>query len=113
MGALTPDIAGQPAFKPTRAGAALVAVLCAVGSVLVFARIGALPIPLPRPLLNGAAWLMAAIFALRAAGDFRYAGFFKYIRHTRFAFWDTWVYSPLCLFMALACAAAALSPAGP
>ena len=32
-----------------------------------------------------AAWLIAAVFALRAIGDFRYVSFFKRIRDTRFA----------------------------
>ena len=44
---------------------------------------------------------MAMIFVLRTLGDFRYVGFTKRIRNTSFAEWDTKLYSPLCLLMAL------------
>jgi hypothetical protein len=44
---------------------------------------------------------MTAVFSLRAIGEFRYCGFFKRIRNTEFAYWDTRIYSPLCLLMAL------------
>ena len=47
-------------------------------------------------------WLMLAmalVFALRAIGEFNYIGFFKRIRNTEFAYWDTRLYSPLCVAM--------------
>jgi hypothetical protein len=48
-----------------------------------------------------AAWLLAVVFLLRATGDFRYTGFFKKIRSTRFAHMDTRYYSPLCVLISL------------
>jgi hypothetical protein len=48
-----------------------------------------------------AAWLIAAVFALRAIGDFRYVGFFKRIRDSKFARLDTLAYSPLCAALAV------------
>ena len=48
-----------------------------------------------------AAWLIAAVFALRAIGDFRYVGFFKRVRGSKFARLDTLAYSPLCTALAL------------
>ena len=42
---------------------------------------------------------MAAVFAIRAIGEFRYCGFFKKITNSEFAYWDTRIYSPLCLAM--------------
>jgi Protein of unknown function (DUF3995) len=42
---------------------------------------------------------LAIVFLLRAMGDFRYAGFFKKIKGTTFADFDTRYYSPLCLFI--------------
>ena len=42
---------------------------------------------------------MAAVFAIRAIGEFRYCGFFKKIRNSEFAYWDTRIYSPLCVVM--------------
>jgi hypothetical protein len=41
-------------------------------------------------------------FLLRAVGEFRLVGLFKRIRGTAFARWDTWLFSPLCLLIALA-----------
>lgn len=46
-------------------------------------------------------WLLAALFSLRAIGDFRYAGFFKRIRGTKFARNDTLIFSPLCVLIAV------------
>ncbi|TKI67695.1 DUF3995 domain-containing protein [Lysinibacillus mangiferihumi] len=43
----------------------------------------------------------AVIFLIRAIGDFKYVGFFKKIKHSQFARNDTWLYSPLCLFISL------------
>ncbi len=53
--------------------------------------------------------LAGGVFLLRAVGDFRYMGFFKRVRGTRFARWDTWLFSPLILFLGLACTAIAAS----
>jgi hypothetical protein len=38
---------------------------------------------------------------LRAIGDFRYVGFFKRIRDSKFARLDTLAYSPLCAALAV------------
>jgi len=43
---------------------------------------------------------MAVVFAARAVGDFKYVGFFKSIKGTTFALWDTRVYSPLNVVVA-------------
>jgi hypothetical protein len=44
---------------------------------------------------------IAAIFLIRAIGDFKYAGFFKRIKDTEFAKNDTMIYSPLCFIIAV------------
>ncbi len=44
---------------------------------------------------------LAAIFVLRAVGDFHYVGFFKRVRGSVFARRDTWVFSPLCVVLAV------------
>lgn len=40
-----------------------------------------------------------ALFLLRAIGEFNYTGIFKKIRHTQFAHYDTWIYTPLCILI--------------
>lgn len=44
---------------------------------------------------------IAILFFLRAIGDFKFIGFFKTIKWTRFGINDTQIFSPLCLFIAL------------
>ena len=45
--------------------------------------------------------IIALIFLLRAIGDFRFIGFFKTVKWTRFGINDTHFFSPLCLFIFL------------
>ncbi len=45
--------------------------------------------------------VFSSIFLLRAIGEFKYVGFFKQIKHTKFAENDTNYFSPICLFLAL------------
>lgn len=58
---------------------------------------------------NYGLWLIAAVFILRAIGDFKYAGFFKKIKHSTFAAKDTKYYSPLCLALGVLIIAVALN----
>lgn len=45
--------------------------------------------------------LIAIIFLLRAIGDFRYIGLTKRHKQSPFARWDTRLYTPLCLGLAI------------
>jgi hypothetical protein len=103
-GAAVPSIEGKPVLKPSASNTALVAAgLCALAAIVAL-RDGLIVIP---PLSHAstavkiATWPVAAVFALRAIGDFRYVGFFKSIRNSRFARLDTLAYSPLCAVLAL------------
>ena len=81
----------------------VVAGLCVIAALLA-CRIGWLKLPglaSDNIVVQIAAWLIAAVFALRAIGDIRYVGFFKSIRDTRFARLDTLAYSPLCAVLAV------------
>ncbi len=44
---------------------------------------------------------IAILFLLRAIGDFRFVGFFKSVKQTRFGINDTQIFSPLCLFISI------------
>jgi hypothetical protein len=46
-------------------------------------------------------WVLAVLFAARAVGEGRYVGFLKRVRNTAFARNDTWLYSPLCVALAV------------
>jgi hypothetical protein len=45
--------------------------------------------------------IIAIMFFLRAVGDFKFIGFFKTVKGTKFGINDTEFFSPLCLFIAL------------
>jgi hypothetical protein len=103
-GAAVPSANGRAVIKPSASATAMVAVgLCATAALLAL-RIGWLDLsalPGNSLVVRIGTWLMAAVFALRAIGDFRYVGFFKRIRDSRFARLDTLAYSPLCACLAL------------
>ena len=79
-----------------------------VAALILAARSGALGSAVRIPATAVASRLLAIGFALRALGDFRYLGFFKSIRGTPFAYYDTWFYSPLFVCLAVICATASL-----
>ncbi len=45
-------------------------------------------------------YALSAITFIRAVGDFKYVGFFKKVKHSKFAEYDTKYFSPLCLAIA-------------
>jgi hypothetical protein len=99
-----PSLNGRPVLKPTAFATALVAAGLLAISALLALRVGWLNLavlPAKSLFVQIGAWLIAAVFALRAIGDFRYVGFFKTIREGRFARLDTFAYSPLCAGLAL------------
>ena len=102
--AAVPTAEGRAVIKPSVLGTGLVAAgLCVIAALLAF-RIGWLKLPgvaNDNIFVQIAAWLIAAVFALRAIGDFRYVGFFKRIRDSKFARLDTLAYSPLCAALAV------------
>lgn len=86
---------GQQSFSPSRTGTLAVAVVLFFFAVLVFC-VGVQNITVLRPLC----WLLALVLFLRAIGDFKLIGLFKRPSASVFAKYDTWLYSPLCLFLA-------------
>lgn len=62
-----------------------------------------LSISLPHWISVSGLWIIAAIFIVRAVGDFRYVGFFKKVKQTTFGKNDSQIYSPLCLTIGFLC----------
>ncbi|ANJ74080.1 DUF3995 domain-containing protein [Ralstonia insidiosa] len=105
--AALPSVGGAPVFKPSAIGTASIAVILLAMAAWVAAAAGILAAPVPQGVLRVGAFVLAAIFVLRAVGDFRYVGFFKRVRGSVFARRDTWGYSPLCVVLAVLIVAAA------
>jgi hypothetical protein len=108
--AAVPEIEGRPTFAPRPAATAMIGVLllCAAGLVFSTSRLWML-----HPGLRGTARVLtavlAAVFILRAIGDRKYVGFFKRVKGTRFARFDTRIYAPLCLLLGAGAVAIAAS----
>ncbi len=105
IGAVLPERNGQPLHKPSTVSTLLVAFLFAAVAALVLGHAGTLLFAFSWSggLIKG----IALLFALRAVGEFNYIGFFKRVRDSRFARFDTLLYSPLCA--AVACGLWAIS----
>jgi hypothetical protein len=107
MSAVLPEEGGARAFTPSPAMTLGVAGLLLAAAVVVLLR-GALADHVRDTMLWGVVtlgtWVLAGVFGMRAVGEFRRVGFFKRVRGTRFATWDTWLYSPLCAALSTACA---------
>ena len=89
----------RPAFKPRGWLTLLVAAALMVIALLVCLRVGWW---LPQVHHQVLQWVISAIALLlfaRAIGDSELVGFFKEVKGSRFAGWDTWVYSPLCVVL--------------
>ena len=107
-----PSVAGKPLFVPSRRATAAVGLALLLFAFLVTATGGLVPVGVAPRLLIGASLALALGLLARAVGEFRYVGFFKRVRDSRFAKLDTFFYSPLCLLLALGVAAVALHNGG-
>jgi Protein of unknown function (DUF3995) len=106
--ALPQRVDGTQAFEPNPAGALLVAVFLIGVLLLVLALSGLIHLPAPQRWLRVAVILLSILFLARALSWYKYVGLFKSIRNTRFAKYDTWLYSPLCLLLSLSLIGVAL-----
>jgi fatty acid desaturase len=102
-----PSVDGKPLFVPSRASTLAVAAALLLFAVLVAATAGALQLGAPLYVLSWLSYALALGLFARAIGEFRYVGFFKRVRGSRFARMDTFLYSPLCLLLAAGVAAVA------
>lgn len=108
-----PTISGRRMFDPGPLATWLVAGLLAFAAILVMGDAGWIKTGQLSGVFQAGVWVLGLVFLLRAIGNFRSFGFFKTIQGTPFAHWDTWLYSPLCLLLALLAVGQALSLANP
>ncbi|WP_240620442.1 DUF3995 domain-containing protein [Peribacillus acanthi] len=88
-----------PVLQPRMVGTLFIGLLCFFASGLLLVQIDLFSVIKPSPLSK---WLCIAggiVFLLRAIGEGKYVGFFKKIKHTRFAKQDTAFYTPLCVWI--------------
>lgn len=95
-----PSVDGKPLFEPSKGATVAVGVVLLLFAALVAATAGLLDTGLPPVLLAWASYALAFGLLARAIGEFKYVGFFKKVRDSKFARMDTLLYSPLCLLLA-------------
>ena len=106
--AAIPELNGRPVFMVTTLGTFTVMFLLLLAGVILLGSVGFYGDVEPKFLYSWTPWILTVVFAIRAIGDFRYAGIFKKVRYTYFAWWDNFIYIPLCLLIAALCLVVAL-----
>jgi uncharacterized membrane protein YidH (DUF202 family) len=101
-------VAGKPLFVPSTRATVTVGVVLLVFAGLVAATGRLVDVGASPRVLSWLSLALALGLLARAIGEFRYVGFFKRVRDSRFAHLDTWVYSPLCLALAAGVAQVAM-----
>jgi Protein of unknown function (DUF3995) len=97
-----PEVRGQLAFKPSRLSTLAVALALISAAFVALLRGFSICTSIPSWLTHWVSIAIGSVFSIRAIGDFHLIGFFKRSRSTGFATWDTWLFSPLCLLIAIA-----------
>ena len=100
--AVIPTTSGERLFTPSPLGTLLVATALFAAMLIVLGRLKIWGAFVPGWIFYLGTWVISLLFLLRTIGDFRYVGFFKSVSGTDFARWDTILFSPLCLFIAVA-----------
>lgn len=105
--AAIPEVSGTPVLRPTAGKTGWIGINLLIAAAIVAIRLHFLTAPIPPQTIGILCWVLAAVSAARALGDFRLVGFFKKVKDSEFARLDTKIYSPACLFVSLAFIAAA------
>lgn len=99
--ALPTKITGERVLNPKTIDSAIVGLVLTIFSLFYLLKSGLISFPLPQWLFSSIGWVIPTIFLLRAIGDFKYVGFFKRVRSTKFGKLDSKFFSPLCLLIAI------------
>ncbi len=92
---------GLPVIQPGALATLAVAIALLAAAGVVATQAGLIFAGAFQPYALILSVLLAFAFLARGVGDFRYVGFFKKVVGSRFARLDTWVFSPLCVLLAL------------
>jgi len=94
---MIPVVDDKPIFTPGVLGTFVVAIalacFAAVALALGFSRAVSINY---QPYLKFLGFSVGVALVLRAIGEFKYVGFFKRVRGSDFATYDSWFYSPFC-----------------
>jgi len=92
---------GGKVFKPTPIATCLVALVFLFFGFLSLMKLNIITIELPKVIHDYGIIIVGVIFCIRGIGDFKYVGFFKSVKGTKFSLNDTKWFSPLSFFMGI------------
>lgn len=98
---LPSNIKDKKALSPSQLMTVFVAFVFVGFALFYLINVHLIDFKLPELIANYGLVALAIILIIRAIGDFKYVGFFKTIKNTDFARYDTAYFSPLCLFLGL------------
>jgi hypothetical protein len=98
---LPSNIEGFKTLTPSKAMTIIVAFVFLSFAIFYLIKVNLINFPLPQFVNNYGLYALASVLIIRTIGDFKYVGFFKTIKDTPFAKYDSTYYSPLCLFLGL------------
>lgn len=104
-----PTVAGRRTLNPSPLATYVVAFLLASAALVICGEARLFSTGPWAWFFHAGAWCIAGVFLLRTVGNFSTFGFFKRLTDTPFAYWDTRLYSPLCLALAVLAVAVAAS----
>ncbi len=93
---------GARVLNPGKTETVIVGTVLLVFGIVYLAKSGLIDFNQYEYILKYVRWVIPAVFILRAIGEFKYVGFFKKVKQTRFGRADTKLFSPLCLTIGLA-----------
>jgi hypothetical protein len=96
-----PTIGDRRTFNPTSRATYAVALLLFVAAVIVWGQANLFPNRPWSVWFSFGSWCISGVFLLRTIGNFKTFGVFKTVQGTTLAFWDTHLYTPLCLALAV------------
>ncbi|MFI5118623.1 MAG: DUF3995 domain-containing protein [Terriglobales bacterium] len=99
--ATVPTMEGRRTINPGRPATYVVASLLVMGTVIICGQVHLFATGRFSPLFRLGSWCLCGVFSLRALGNLKTFGIFKTVYGTAFAYWDTRLYSPLCLVLAV------------
>jgi hypothetical protein len=94
-----PKIKSTKPIRPSKLATVLAAFIFFEFALMFLDKVQFFEISFPSFVEQYGTWVLGGIFIVRAFGEFKYVGFFKTIKDSKFAEMDTKYYSPLCLFL--------------
>ena len=99
--ALPTDKNGKRVLNPGKFETVIVTLGLLLFAFYYLLKIELFEIEIPKLITEYCGWIISSIFIIRAIGDFKYVGFFKKIKDTKFAEFDAKYFSFISLLIGL------------